>query len=516
VTAGTSTETIRELAFLPFGPRLRAELPPFDGTTGHNAVVSNREYDLRGQVSEIDVTAPTGSVLDRTYSYDVTSGSPGPVDPGPNLDRVIDHRDAGESRFYAYDELDRLWKSTDLSGSPHFEYVYDAAGNRTSLVTAAGTTMTSYEPGSDRIAQQTGAFPRHYAHDAFGNRIYAGSTLYAGSKSHVFDESNRLVELRDPVTSTSLATYAYDAFGRRVKKNVSGQTTLFFYDTEGHTIEQLAVNPTGDDTAEDFVWVEDEPMGLVHWTKEVGSGAGGGSGPPAFYWIHGDHLRTPLAMTDTPATPSTAKTVWRASHEPFGLATVQTDPDGDSVHVALDLRFPGQVYDAESGLHQNFYRDYDPATGRYVEADPIGQAAGSNLYGYVYANPIEWMDPLGLDLWICDRSTHGPMPGNHAYAWDPDTGENEGRGGNSSGGGEGASQEDPRGNGDACRQVPETRGKEEEILDDLNRTANRGPWIPFFNDCHNSLDRSLERHGVPPLPSPNGRLGRSNPGSPKP
>lgn len=419
VTAGSSTETIRELAFFPFGPRTRAELPPFDGTTGANTVVSTREYNLRSQVSEIDVTAPMSGVLDRSYTYHYTSGTPGPVDPGPNLDRVIDHRDAGESRFYVYDQLDRLWKATDLSGSPRFEYVYDAAGNRTSLVTAAGTTMTTYESGTDRIAQQTGATPKHYAHDAFGNRIYAGVAPYTGSKSHLYDQSNRLVELRDPGASTTLATYTYDAFGRRVKKTVAGQTTLFSYDSEGHVIEQLAVNPSGDDTAEDFVWVEDEPMGLVRWTKEVGSGGGGGSGTPAFTWIHTDQL----AMTDTPATPASAKTVWRASHEPFGLAAVQTDPDGDGTHVSLDLRFPGQVFDAESGLHQNFLRTYDPSSRRYLEPDPAGipavlalhlggkhvgpdridgrDAVGlpdseTSLYDYAALNPIGRTDPLGL------------------------------------------------------------------------------------------------------------------------
>lgn len=112
------------------------------------------------------------------------------------------------------------------------------------------------------------------------------------------------------------------------------------------------------------------------------------------------------------------------------------------------------------------------------------------------------------------------MPGNHSYLWKPDpapeTGRNEGRGGGSSGGGEGQSEENPRDNDDSCEPVPETEGKEDEILDDLNDTANDGPWVPFLNDCHNSIDRTLERHGVPPRSSPNGRFGRSNPGAPKP
>ena len=60
---------------------------------------------------------------------------------------------------------------------------------------------------------------------------------------------------------------------------------------------------------------------------------------------------------------------------------------------------PGQYFDSETGLHQNYHRDYDPRTGRYLQPDPIGLAGGSNLYGYSNLNPITNIDPLGLDTW---------------------------------------------------------------------------------------------------------------------
>jgi len=61
-----------------------------------------------------------------------------------------------------------------------------------------------------------------------------------------------------------------------------------------------------------------------------------------------------------------------------------------------DVRLPGQYYDAETGLHYNYFRDYDPSTGRYIESDPIGLLGGLNTYSYVKGNPIVFIDPLGL------------------------------------------------------------------------------------------------------------------------
>jgi RHS repeat-associated protein len=275
---------------------------------------------------------------------------------------VVDNRDSTQSRFYFYDDLDRLRKTTNLSGTPLFTYTHDANGNRTQQVAPGGTTTYSYTLSTDRIAQATGAAAKHYAHDAYGNRIWAGPTAYAGQSSHVYDQGNRLVEVRDPVTQAVLGQYTYDAAGRRVRKIAGGVTTIFFYDLAGHLVESqnLSTSPA---TRRTYVFVEDEPMGVVDQPP---------SGPPVFSWIHTDRLGTPLAVTSTPAS-GPAKTIWRATYEPFGLATPDEDPDGDSQAFALDLRFPGQVFDAESGVHDNAHRTYDPATGRYLSTDPIGQ-----------------------------------------------------------------------------------------------------------------------------------------------
>jgi RHS repeat-associated protein len=89
-------------------------------------------------------------------------------------------------------------------------------------------------------------------------------------------------------------------------------------------------------------------------------------------------------------TDSSGTVVWAADYKPFGEATVTVST------ITNNLRFPGQYYDAETGLNYNYFRDYNPVIGRYVESDPIGLRGDLNLYRYVGNNPGRWIDPLGL------------------------------------------------------------------------------------------------------------------------
>jgi len=89
------------------------------------------------------------------------------------------------------------------------------------------------------------------------------------------------------------------------------------------------------------------------------------------------------------------------------------------------LRFPGQYFDEETGLHWNFFRDYNPSTGRYLEKDPIGLRGGINVFAYVQNNPAKLSDPFGLTTYMCTKPLHalggsgdrsGPdVPGNLLY-----------------------------------------------------------------------------------------------------
>jgi RHS repeat-associated protein len=110
------------------------------------------------------------------------------------------------------------------------------------------------------------------------------------------------------------------------------------------------------------------------------------------YFVHADHLNTPRLVAD-----ATGTTVWRwDQQEPFGNNPADEDPDANSVAFDLPLRLPGQRYDAETGLHYNYFRDYDPSLGRYGESDPIGLLGGVGTYIYVDADPLRKSDPRGL------------------------------------------------------------------------------------------------------------------------
>ena len=107
------------------------------------------------------------------------------------------------------------------------------------------------------------------------------------------------------------------------------------------------------------------------------------------YWYHTDQAGLPRELTGM-----AGELVWRADYRAWGnTLRVETADQAEPVHQPL--RFQGQYYDAETGLHYNRFRYYDPDAGRFVSQDPIGLAGGINLYQYA-PNPLGWIDPLGL------------------------------------------------------------------------------------------------------------------------
>ena len=122
---------------------------------------------------------------------------------------------------------------------------------------------------------------------------------------------------------------------------------------------------------------------------------------PALYFVHSDHLTTPQVVTN-----QSQSVVWVADYEPFGKAKL-----GLLNSINLDSRFPGQYLDSETGLYYNYFRDYDPSIGRYIESDPIGLNGGINTYAYVGGNPLSGTDPYGLFCTSTKTTVYCNVPG---------------------------------------------------------------------------------------------------------
>ncbi|HSV69605.1 MAG TPA: RHS repeat-associated core domain-containing protein [Methylibium sp.] len=166
-------------------------------------------------------------------------------------------------------------------------------------------------------------------------------------------------------------------------------------------------------------------------------------------------------------------------------------------------------------MHYNYFRDYRPGLGRYIQSDPIGLAGGINIYSYVGADPLSWTDPTGLQVFVCSRAVDGfPFTGNHSYLYDSTTGRAEGMRGSSKSG-MASNETGPGGPGNACNKVEGSEGKETSVMDFMQKNQNAFVWIPGMNDCHSAVGRALGANGLPNPGAPGGRMGPL-PGAPVP
>ena len=325
--------------YYPFGPA--------SATTRGNGSVIIGQRDSAYRLSMIGETSTFYDVI----NYDA-NGNPNTFSSSEG------------AKSHDYDALDRLDTSTGPYGSR--DYDYDTNGNRV-LLDDGTITGYSYTANSNRMTQAgTDALQL----DANGN------TLSVGSRSYTYTAHNRLLEAFD--NTVLLATYTYNGLGERVGKYTSAGGTRFMFDPDGKLVAEIDLY--GNVTRE-YVYLNGELLALIE----------PGSPSATILYVHNDHLGTPHMLTD-----ASGVAVWSAVYDPFGLADVNEDLDGDGYAVSLNVRFPGQYYDAESQLHYNYFRTYDPETGRYITSDPIGLSGGLNTFGYVEGNPLYWTDPLGL------------------------------------------------------------------------------------------------------------------------
>ena len=199
-------------------------------------------------------------------------------------------------------------------------------------------------------------------------------------RDFAYNAANRMSEVRH--NGTVAMQYRYNGLGEQVLKFNATRRIATVYDEEGRWIGDY--DATTGQPLQQVIWLHDLPVGLL-----VGSGAA-----QKLYYIEPDALGTPRVVLD----PATNRAVWRwdLTGEAFGDSTPNQDPDSDGQAFVFDMRFPGQRYDAATGMNYNYFRDYDPASGRYIESDPLGLEAGSATYAYADLSPTINNDEYGL------------------------------------------------------------------------------------------------------------------------
>ncbi len=337
---------------------------------GHSFTVQYGYDSSAGDLSSM--TYPGGMTL--TYQRDADGRISGILADGQPVVSSVSYMPFGPAKDKTfgsgfitvskiYDNRYRLSR-IQAGRTADYQYGYDAAGN---IASFTGFQIPDYEAGNTQYAyianRLVSIAGRSYVYDSDGN------ILSDGIRNFTYNQDNRLIKvsLKDVV----IGEYFYDAFGRRVKKTALGKTTLFFYDLAGNLISETDENGN---PQRDYIYLNGEPVAL----KLYGTQAG-------MYYLINDHLGTPQKIAD-----SSGQVVWAVAYFPFGKARITTEI------ITNNLRFPGQYFDAESGLHYNWNRYYDPDTGRYITADPVGLSGGINLYVYVQNNPINYIDPEGL------------------------------------------------------------------------------------------------------------------------
>ncbi|MBU3059422.1 MAG: RHS repeat protein, partial [Pseudomonas indica] len=242
----------------------------------------------------------------------------------------------------------------EQSASQKKTYAYDATGNRTQRLTyslANGSeTQTArqtldYATDSNRLTQRSTSYAVEV--DAAGNY-----TRYSQNRRYRYDDQGRLSTVTD-ASGVPMASYRYNALGQRTLKLAhSGDIrypTTYLYGPDGQLLGQVQYSSTGQKkTATYWIWLDDLPLAGIELTY---ASDGTTLTSNRLYYLHADHLNTPRLATD-----AHQRLLWSWNSDAFGVGPANPDVDGDGLTTDIPLRFPGQLYDAHSALHYNYFR----------------------------------------------------------------------------------------------------------------------------------------------------------------
>ena len=279
------------------------------------------------------------------------------------LGRVTCMHSGDTEIVYTYDREGRLTAARSNDPDLDERFSLDAKANRTA------DAHTCYRlNAADRIVDAAG---RDFEYDALGN-------LTRGHADYSYSALNRLTSIG---RAGEQVRYGYDAFGRRVFKEVNGTRTQFVWAGSRllHEItwDGQGRNPSGDVTDYLFFPETDALLAIRRQTYT--------------HWAAFGHRYEVVCLTGVDGEP-----VWQAEYDAFGNARIQTGAG----HFQ-PFRLAGQYRDAESGLHYNKARYYDPSMGRYLSMDPLFLEGGStNFYAYCNGDPVNHVDPCGEFIFV--------------------------------------------------------------------------------------------------------------------
>lgn len=336
---------------------------PFGGLQGltyGNGLVLSKTFTQDYSLSTLTVVQGGSFVLNRSFGYGNNDF---------NITSITDVLTAGHSDAYAYTA--NTWLQTASGTWGNQSYTQDGVGNRTADIFNDGTTTTTKSltyPSTNNLVQsvtQSASTLRTFSYDGAGNIIAdnRGGTVY----NYRHNNRGRLDRLT--IGSTITADYTYDALERmaiRATQNMTpASTTHYIYDRSGRLIVEASGAGT---TQREYVWLDDMPLAIV---------ADVNTSTPKLWYQHPDHLNRPVKMTD-----ASQNVVWDAWYAPYGEVRSIVGTANNN------LRFPGQYYLIESGLHYNWHRHYDPTLGRYIQPDPLSEILATQVINSVKLVPI--------------------------------------------------------------------------------------------------------------------------------
>jgi RHS repeat-associated protein len=358
---------------------------------GANATLTQTYDDLdrlTGQALFSAATSPAGAgasgqvraVQQRTFRY----RADGQV-------TAIDDRLHGDRAY----ELTQGGRVTGVRASTWSErYAYDALGNLVAAQPGPEPSTEDSPLAGPRVVDGMllrSAGRASYDYDTAGRVVREVRRTLSGGRRVREYEWNALNQLVAVTTPEGVRwRYVYDPFGRRVAKHRLGEDgavveeTTFAWDGMVLTEERHTADGTTTTTTWDYRAGRAEPVAQTSrsWLADA----------PAeiietrFHAIVSDLIGTPTELVD-----AEGRVAWYQTTGLWGNTIAVSTSDGTS----CPLRFPGQYHDAETGLHYNVHRYYDPHTARYLSPDPLGLSPSANHYTYV-ANPLVVSDPLGL------------------------------------------------------------------------------------------------------------------------